>query len=136
MNKIKEKIDEFKEIQILIFNLMGIRLGLDTEQIHEMLKPDQVRKKKLNVFPFHENIHFLGIRTIYKSPMVLLLKEKKITAGIIIDQPEGIIPITIDSIQPLPYLIEATNWSSAIWGVTLRNEKVIFLIDFYKLLAY
>lgn len=136
MNKIKEKIDEFKEIQILIFNLMGIRLGLDTEQIHEMLKPDQVRKKKLKVFPFHKKIPFRGIRTIYKSPMVLLLKEKKITSGIIIDQPEGIIPITIDSIQPLPSLIEATNWSSAIWGVTFRNEKVIFLIDFYKLLAY
>lgn len=135
-NSVKNEINEPKEIQLLIFNIMGIRIGMDMEQIDAIIKPDQVKIKKLQVFKFHEKLPFRGEAAVYKSPRVLLLKEEKIATGIIIDQPEDIIPITIDSIQPLPSLIEATNRSSAIWGVTLINEKVVLLVDFYKLLGY
>lgn len=134
-SSVKNKINEPKEIQFLTFNLMGTRIGMDMEQIDEMLQPEQAKSKELKVFRFHEKMPFRGGTVVYKSPRVLLLKEEKVTTGIIIDQPEDIIPVPIDCIQPLPPLLETCNNSGPFWGVTINNKDIILLVDFYKLLA-
>ena len=128
-------VTECKDIQILIFSISGVKLGIDMEQILEIRKPDQVKRKKNELVWFHEKIPFRGDSISYKSPMVILPKDAEAVLGIIIDQPEDILPVSINSIQPLPPLMEKLDKSSPIWGVVLREEHLILLVDLYKLLV-
>lgn len=129
---------EFEEIRILIFNIMGVNLGMDMEQISEMHKPDQIREhiKEQNIkIPwFHEKVLFRKQPVIYKSPVILFIKKNDKTFGIIIDQPDDInVSVSVNSICPLPPLIEAVSRSGPIWGVTVKQGKIILLVDSYKL---
>ena len=124
-----------EEIQILIFNIMGIKLGIDTEQIYKMCQPEQLKEGDFDIFWFHEKIPFPKEKVIYESPKVILVRDEKITTGIIIDQVEDIRPIKIDSIQPLPPLIEASDSSGIIWGATLKEEEIILIVDLYRMMS-
>lgn len=126
----------FKEIQLLIFDLMGIKFGVDIEQvseIYELMDLGQMKGARYEASWFHEKIPFRQGPVVYKSPRLLSLKDKETTLGIIIDQPEDILSITLNDIQPLPSLLEVLNRPSAIWGVALKGERTILLVDFYKL---
>lgn len=136
IEQIKNEQEAFKEIQLLVFNIMGVRLGIDIDQIYEIyeiLEQDPMKRERYGASWFHEKIPFRINPIIYKSPKLLLVRDEETTSGIIIDQPEDILSVTIDAIQPLPPLLEALNRSSAIWGVTLKDEEIILLVDLYKL---
>ncbi|MCP4352381.1 MAG: hypothetical protein GY795_43535 [Desulfobacterales bacterium] len=123
----------FEEIRILVFSIMGVNLGMDMEQISEMCEPDQVRERDFEIFRFHDKLLFREDPGEYESPVVLLVKDE--TSGLIIEQPDDInVPVPIDSICPLPPLIEAVIRSGPIWGVTINQGKIILLVDSYKLL--
>jgi len=131
----------FKELYLLVFKVMGIRMGIDVDEVDEMLEPDQLEGTSYKIFPLHEKIPFRGGPVLYKSPKVLLLKEvgtdlKSAATGLLIDQPEDILSVSIDSIHPLPPLLEARNRPAVIWGAALKEGEVILLIDFYKLLRW
>ncbi len=131
----KQLNTNFEEIHILVFNIMGVNLGMDMEQISEMCEPDQVKERDFEIFWFHEKLLFRKYPGEYKSPVVLLVKDEDKTSGLIIEQPDDInVPVPIDSICPLPPLIEAVIRSGPIWGVTMKQGKIILLVDSYKLL--
>ncbi|HWP46418.1 MAG TPA: chemotaxis protein CheW [Candidatus Limnocylindrales bacterium] len=126
----------FKEIQLLIFDIIGIKFGVDIEQvseIYELIDLGQMKGAKYGASWFHEKIPFRQGPVVYKSPRLLILRDQETTLGIIIDQPEDILSITLDDIHPLPSLLEALNRPAAIWGIALKDEKMILLVDFYKL---
>ncbi len=121
-----------EEIHIMIFSIMGTRLGVDMEQVFEIRELDQVEQKGFKAVYFHEKAPFRGKVVQYKAPKVLLIKDETST-GIIINQPENMINITIDDIQPLPPLLQSINKYPAIWGAAMINEEIVLLVDLYKL---
>jgi len=125
---------ELKEIDLIIFKIMGVVLGIDIEQISQIREPDHVEAEDVNIFAFHQKIPFRENKVLYKSPKILFIKDEWPASGIIIDQPEEIISIKTGSIQPLPQLIKKFNRSTPIWGVVPRGEEIILLIDLCRLL--
>ncbi len=130
----KKSEDDDEKIQILVFKMNESRIGINTEQISIMLNHEEAMERELQIFSFQDKLPYCEDYTNLKSPRVLVLNEENIASGVIIEQPEDIIHITIDSIQPLPPLIETCYRSGLFWGGTVISKEIILLVDFYKLL--
>ncbi|MGE0086336.1 MAG: hypothetical protein AB7S75_18160 [Desulfococcaceae bacterium] len=128
-----------EEIRILTFRSADICFGMDMEQIAGMRSPKQINPKDYRLCRFEEKLSFgrQGIRTdAGDSPMILILNDAEKISGVYIGRPENInVSIPVNTIQPMPAFIDACVKSSPIWGVALREGKMILLTDFYKLMA-
>ncbi|QTA82107.1 CheW-like domain-containing protein [Desulfonema limicola] len=126
----------FEEIRIIIFNIMDIWFGIDMDQISGILQPDNNKDRNYDFFWFHEKLLFRKKNIKYKSPMMLLLKAGKFSTGVLIDQPDDInVPIPVNTIYPLPYLIEISAKNSPLWGVAIIDKKIVLLVDADRLAA-
>lgn len=134
--RIEEESCSFVEIRILVFDISGIKLGADVEQIAEMLETNQARDRGIDLVWFHEKISFHGREVRYRSPKVLVIRSHGTPAGIIIDRPEDIRAVELDVIKPIPVLVEACIQPLTIWGVVCLEEKIVLLTDLYKLLSF
>ncbi len=126
---------DINEIELFTFNLMDICFGIDTDQISEIYELKQAKQKKIDLHWFHEKIAFQKKEMAYVSPKVVVIKDAEMKTGIVIDRPDNIAAITIDAIQPMPVIFESFSSSSPIWGVVLDDEKIILLVDSYRLVA-
>jgi len=128
------KGDDFEEIQYIVFKVMGIKLGIDVEEISAIHQFDQIGKKNIDIHWFHERIPFRKERVSYKLPQVIFIKGNGIPRGVIVDTLEDIVSVQIEAVHPLPPLIVRLNKFPALWGVTIQNGEMVFLIDLQKLL--
>jgi chemotaxis signal transduction protein len=120
------------ELELLIFTVGGIAMAVDTAQVEEMLRPAEAERREVETRMFHENL-FSGERaSSYSEPMVLMIREGP-PYGIVVDRPDEITKVPLQRIQPLPALIEKHALSKAVWGIALKDDKMIMLVDFYQL---
>ena len=119
------------DMDLLTFTVDGIVLGVDTAQIGEMLKPEQVADIKTRTL--HEVLSFRTPPIVYCRPIVLVVKAEGPPYGIVVDRPDEILSVPLHSIRPLPVLMEKCGVSEAVWGFALKDHKIIVLVDFYKL---
>ena len=135
----RENIPVPEEIRIFTFRVRGICFGMDMDQIAGMRRADQINPREYRLCRFEEKLPFRrqGIITdTVDSPMILILNDEEKISGVYIDRPEDInVSIPIDSIRPMPDMIEACSKSSPIWGVALTEERMILLTDFYRLMT-
>ena len=124
---------ELGGLQLLTFRIDSVRMGVDTAQVCEMMEPADAHGRGIDAVPFHEHIPFREKAIAYLSPRVLLIRDRGPMRGIVIDRPDRIVDIHLDSIRPLPDLLSRSRKSPAIWGVALSDEGLIVLVDFYKL---
>lgn len=120
-------------MEVLTFNIGGVKMGVDTSQVAAMLKPEQAEEMGIGVSGFAEKIPFRDSDITYSTPKVIVIKDEGIPYGILIDRPDDIVPVSIDDIRPLPPVVNACIGSKAIWGALLRGAEVILLVDFYKI---
>lgn len=132
-SQLENGVGSIQDIHLLVFSIMGIRMGVDMEQIYEMKDPGQVADGGFEIAYFHEMVPFYRETVSYKSPKILLFRNQEGRAGVIIDQPEDILPLSLDSIRPLPPLLETGCVSHVVWGAALQGEEIILLVDFLKL---
>lgn len=122
-----------ENIELLIFNVMGVYFAVDTEQIEEIIEvPPDAEAGEIpaihKLIPFHET------KGTYQAPKVLLVKDEKEGAWpLMINQAQTIINLPIDSIQLFPPLMDGNRKSKALWGATLIDENLVLLIDLNKL---
>ena len=132
-NSTEARIPQWEEIRVLVFSLMGTKLGVDMEQVCGILNFGQAEKQDVEWVWFHERVPFRAKSVTYTCPVILLTRSQEGKRGILIDQPEEIdVPVRTDAIQPLPPLIERCIRQGPVWGVTLRNDAFVFLADLYK----
>lgn len=120
------------ELEILVFTLNGITFGVDTEQLGGVLTAAEAGAAGTELVPFSDKIPMSGMAGIVQTPYALLIKDTAQYA-VVIESPEDIISIRIDAIRPLPPLMAACNTSQAVWGVGMREEGIILLVDFLGL---
>jgi len=120
--------------QFLTFSIMGTQLGVDIEQIDQMLETDQIKAQTDRAFWLHEIIPFRGEPIAYRAPKVLLIKDTTQRTGIIIDQPESVIQVDTEAIHSLPFLAESAHRTAQIWGVTVNEKGIVLLIDLHELM--
>lgn len=124
-----------EDLQMLTFTLMGTKMGVDTAQLDGIIKPDEAVEAGLDVTMFHERVPFRGGPVIYSSPMVLMVKDPHKPYGVMIEEPDDLISVSIDSIHELPSLVASCSRTKAIWGAVLKDEDVVLLVDFYSMQA-
>lgn len=120
-------------LQIIVFEAVGCSLGVDTEQVIEILNFEEAKNRQVNIIRIEDNMDVGSCVMPYRSPKVLIVKEEE-AHGILVNEPKDIIDLNLNLIHPLPPLIAKLNQGSSIWGASFINNAAIYLMDFYKLL--
>jgi len=115
-------------LQILIFNIMGVYFAADTEQVARVESFHPPLDETKNITHFHEEFLFPEGPVTYDSPRVLYIKNGR---GIVIDHLEEVRSLPLEQIRTLPELLVQARKPDAIWGVGLVDDKVILLLDFF-----
>ncbi len=126
--------ESFNEISLLICEFMDINIGIDMAQVREICDVEVVKKRSGSVFYLHEKIVNFSGDIHYDTPRVLLVNYSGEEVGIVVDMPREIVSIPTISVRPLPDLIELFKDSTPVWGVALRQNSVVLLIDLLCLL--
>ncbi|HAK87745.1 MAG: hypothetical protein A2077_07240 [Nitrospirae bacterium GWC2_46_6] len=120
------------EVELLTFNIGGVKMGVDTAQIAAMLETGQAEERGVSVSGLFEKMPFRGREITCSAPHVIVIKDEGDPYGILIDRPDDILRVSIDDIRHLPPIFAACGCSKAIWGAVLKGEDVILLVDFYR----
>lgn len=126
---------ERDEISLLVFRMMGVRIGLDSTQVDQIVEcgPDAEADSKAHLL--HEVLSPGEERVVYQSPKRVTPRAPTVKGSVIIDALEDTVTISIDAIRPLPDLLEHRRGASTpMWAVALYGGAPIFLVDLYKLL--
>lgn len=122
-----------EEIQVLVFEIMGMRFGVDMEQIGKMAELSYAEDRGWNILEFHQVIPLRGAETVYRSPKVLLIKDETGGRAVLIDHAKNVVRVDLDSIRLFPPLLSAKRRSAAVWAVAFVDGEVVLLVDFYRL---
>lgn len=120
-------------LDILVFTITNVYCGIDSELIGRMMMSDEAAQKELKILWFHKALSFGEREVVYRNPRVVTLKGDGDRIGLAIDQPRDFVKVPVKSICPPPSLIAMTNGLQAFWGAFVLDDKVVLLIDPYKL---
>lgn len=126
--------ENYTEISLLIFEFMGINIGIDMAQVTEICEIDVAEKRSQSVFYLHDKIVNFSGDIHYDTPRALLVNHSGKKIGIVVEMPREIVSISTTSVRPLPGLIELFKDSTPVWGVALQQNSVVLLIDLLCLL--
>ncbi|GBC60123.1 hypothetical protein DENIS_1068 [Desulfonema ishimotonii] len=124
-----------EELDLLIFRIADIPFGMDMEQIACIREPEQAQLQADRVFRFDEKLRFPKKPVVYRAPMLLIPEDETPVSALLIEKPDEIVRIRTDAIRPLPRLIERALPGHPVWGVALIDQKLILLVDFYRILG-
>ena len=120
-------------LDLLLFSVGGVHFGVDASQVARIAVYDGEQPDGL--IWFHEELEYRGVAPAYISPMVITLKTKYVQSyRVIIDSMEEIAEYSQDDISLFPALLEPFALRMGLWGVLVRQGRMILLLDFQRLL--
>ena len=125
---------DISRLQIVVFDVCNVNLGVDTEQVLQILPLDDATAKEINLIKIEDQISFGQPEIAYHSPHVLVLKDDMST-GILANAPKNIIEIDCDLIRPLPRLTQTRSHIALIWSVYWVGDEAIYLLDSHGILT-
>lgn len=135
-------------IKILIFKIGEQFLGIDGDEITEIIEsPDIFPLKEKNIF-FEGTISFRG----EKLPVLSLSKKLGIPSslsknfliivcldgsyiGFLADEVKEIVDIFISELDDLPNLVRPKSGVNYFWAIAKFREDIVFLLEINKLLT-
>lgn len=113
---------------VLVFSLGERRLGVILNQVDRIVHLSDAKSSRLKIFQLY------GEPPIQRgdaedSQKILIPKHAPEPCGLLINQPEDILTISLDDIHALPLLIKKNIASEIFFGVVLKENKFILLID-------
>ena len=120
-------------IRLLTFSVMGVKMAVDAEQIVEIMELEGAKKRAAALHFIHEKISFGKRQVSYRAPKALLLKEGGTVYALVIDNPDDLVAVDIEFIQPLPPLIFSQGGAGAFWGAVAEGDGVTLLVDFSRI---
>lgn len=122
-------------IEVLVFSLRGITLAIDGEQVDRLMALEEADRENLALEWLHRKFNFAENEVNYKQPRVITLAGNENLVGLVIDQPHDFMTVGIEAIRPLPAIFKKRQALQPFWGAYLDNNKIILLIDFFKLVG-
>ena len=116
------------ELTVMSFNLYNVNFAVDTGQASDVKEFTVNNIDTCNVIKLEERIKFHKIQDGYKSPGLLMLKNR-FPWAILIDKQGESFSIDIDIVKPLPQLLDCGTKANPLWGAILRDDKVYYLLD-------
>lgn len=140
----------FAHVSTLVCRVMGVGVGLDTDQINGMTDAHRGGEGDCRLVTMHELFGLddrgSGISG-YARSRVLLLKHGYLPArhgsaehgatgdaqriGVVVNEPEEIIEVPVDALRPMP----ALAGGGALWAVAMMPQEMILMMDIRKALV-
>lgn len=117
-------------LRCLVFSYRQEPFGIDVEQIDALAAMDKAAEVEWSYF--HELFSGQPASVVYRHPLLLLIKSGQQTKGIVIEQPDHIVDVSLSNICPLPPLIAACRNKHPLWGVAVFKTEWFFLVDLYR----
>jgi len=123
-----------KTFDFLLFRLEPFLLGVAAEQV--------IRITRGNMPQIDPGSQQVDLRDIFQisphtqtnnSTAVLEVKSQFGRTYVPVDRAEGTIALKLDQIKRLPPLIDFHKGHSALWGLALLDENIVFLLDLDQL---
>lgn len=122
-----------KRLDLLLFSVGGVHFGVDAGQVAGIEAYDCSQADGL--LWFHKELDYGDGAVTYFSPTVITIRTDDGTPyQVIIDRMEEIAEYDQNDIRLLPELIEPLAIRNGLWGVMIRNGRMVLLIDFLLLL--
>jgi len=118
---------------LLLFSVGGICFGIDTGQVAEIaVYNGEVRE---DLFWFHEEMGYAGKMVTYQSPVIVTIQTGTVSPyRVIIDSMEDIAEFSQSDISLFPSMLEPFVLRKGLWGLLVRQERLVLLLDFQRLL--
>lgn len=122
---------ECEALNLLLFSVGGVFFGVDADQVAEISAYRNGTDKDL--FWFHEEMDYKKKTVEYRLPTIITIRTEVDPYRVVIDSMEDIAEFNPKEISLLPTLLEPFALQRGIWGVLLRNDRMILLLDFLRL---
>lgn len=152
-----ERFSRIEHVSALVFRVMGVGIGFDTDQINGMADARKVSEEDLKLVTMHEllglDIRGLGIDDCAR-PKVVFVKEGYLPApleqenpaentgmrearriGVVVNEPEEIIDIPVAAMRSMPRLVAPYGDLNGLWAVALMPDEMIFMMDIRKIIG-
>ncbi|GAM09100.1 hypothetical protein OR1_01374 [Geobacter sp. OR-1] len=120
-------------LNLFLFSVGGVHFAIDPEQAVEMIPYEG--EKDDDLFWFHEELAFGDEAVTYQAPVIVTIRTGDPRPyRVIIDSMEDIAGFCTDDIRPFPELLEPFTLRKGLWGVVVKDGRMILLVDFVRLL--
>lgn len=149
-----ERSSGIEHVSALVFRVMGVGIGFDTDQINGMTDAGKVSEEDVKLFTIQELLG-LDIRSPEiddcARPKVVFVKDGYLPAplkkgspagntetreerciGVVVNEPEEIIDIPVAALRPIPQLVAPHGDLNGLWAVALMPDEMIFMMDVRK----
>lgn len=120
-------------LNLLVFSVGGVSFGIDADQVATISAYKS--EGTANLVWFHKELDYGDKAVSYYSPTVVTIRsEAALPYQVVIDSMEDIIEYNQNEIHCFPKMLEQFALRKGIWGILLKNEKMVLLLDFMLLL--
>jgi len=119
-------------LDLLLFSVGGVHFGVDAEQVEGTFS---FTGESDDLFRFHREMAYGDDAVTYAEPVVIGIKTGDSQEyRVIIDMMEDVAGIVADDIHPFPPLVEPFALRKGMWGIVVKGDRMILLVDFLRLL--
>ncbi len=120
-------------LNLLLFSVAGVHFGVDADQVEGTFACQG--EASANLLWFHREMGYGDDAIIYTAPVVIGIKTgKSQDYRVVIDRMEDIAGIAVKEIHPFPPLMEPFALRNGMWGIVVKGDRMIILVDFLRLL--
>ena len=112
-------------LEVLTFQLEGVRMAADVEQLLEMRDPEHAELAA----PLTGIPRTPGPSPGFQAPKLLVLRGQGYRRVVTIDRPGDVLTLPVDSIQPMPALVAACVGARPFWGAVILDGSPVLLVD-------
>lgn len=140
-NENQELLQE--NLAVMVFEAGSFTFAFDAEQVRELsfvpesITPEEIQSNRsatnyeLSILPLR---HILNEEDIsLERPRLLLFNTEREQVALIVDEPRFFQRVPIQNIHIIPDLMTRFRGNKYIWGFYLYDEKIVFLIDLYRI---
>ena len=119
------------EIRVFTFTIMGVRIGIDADQVAAVMDVEAAAGRGLPIRRFEELLPIGHGPVAYAAPKVLLVRGTEGPSLLVIDHPDDLAVVSVKAIQPLPPVI-AGGCPPLLWGAVAGPDGVLLLVDLLR----
>lgn len=119
------------EMPILFFHAAGVAMGVEAAAVEGIVDVGEALQSGM---AFEALAELLGTGAAPAPAMVLLFKGCEKPFGVGIDGLDAVSALPTAVLQPLPEPLAYYRGPRAFWGVAVREDKIVLLVDVGRLL--
>lgn len=119
-------------LNLFLFSVGGVHFAVDAEQATSMAP--YAGEEAPDLFWAHKELGFGDKPVSYRSPTVVTIRTPDTRQyRVIIDTLEDIAEIDRNDIRLFPKLLEPVALRNGMWGIVVKDDRMILLVDFNRL---